>query len=139
MNDDLIKFYLPTDEEQLEVAKYLFEKLSYMGVINYPVYEVLEESINRGDFYKYSDNYLSSDHSYLKGCWRFGIMVDRDDVKAIKNLSDTIICYIAQQILLTSKSDIKRVFKFQSLYVVDNFTPDNKVWLECVLDRIKPI
>lgn len=139
MTNDLIRYYIPTDEEQLEVAKYLLRKLSYTGVINYPVYEVLEESINRGNLYIYSDNYLSSDHSYLKGCWRFGIMVNRDDVKALKYLPDAIICYIAQQILLTSKSDIKRVFNFQSLYVVDNFTPDNKVWLGYVLDRIKPI
>lgn len=139
MNNNLIKFYLPTDEEQLEVAKALLEKLSTFGIVNYSVCEVLEESVKNNNLIIItSENKLSEDYSYLDGHWRFEFMVNKEDVKAFKFLVKHEICYIANQILLTLKSDIKRVFEVQELYLKFENSPNGKVVFGYYLKRIKP-
>lgn len=138
MSNDLIKFYLPTDEEQLEVAKALLEKLAIFGIVNYSVYEVLEESVKNNNLIITSENELSADYSYFDGYWRFEFMVDKEDVKAFKFLLKYEICYIANQILLTLKSDIKRAFEVQELYVKFDNSPNGKVVFGYFLKRIKP-
>ena len=138
MNNDLIKFYLPTNEEQLEVALHLLEKLAIFGIVNYSVYEVLEESVKNNNLIITSENELSADYSYFDGYWRFEFMVDKEAIKAFKVLSKDVICYIANQTLLTLKSDIKRAFEVQELYVKFDNSPDGKVVFGYYLKRIEP-